>query len=675
MELIKKELIFIDSNASTVDQALTAITNILADNYKVAKTKVMQGLKAREKEMPTALENGFSIPHAVVAGLEQPVIVVAKWEKEIDWSAPDKKPVDTSIAIFVPEGARDEHLKILGKVSTLLLKRDDQDKFKSMSDKQIIDAINSLNADDTKNVNKGSYDIVAVTSCPTGVAHTFMAAEALEIAAKELGYTIKVEKQGQSTVDHLTQDEINGAKHIIFAVGKSIDESRFGGRKVHRTSVQAPIKDGASVINEAVKGLKLSDVKSSVRSTGGAQQVNVEAALDFENFGARIWNGVLAGVSYMLPFVVVGGIMVALSFLIDMPKYNEMQELGMADQFGNYTAAAHWVNQFGSLAFGMMVPILTAYLMYSMVGRQGLVVGFVIGYIAIGSGPNWIEAFNYNGWSPEAMEGSTAASGFIGGIAGGVMASAIIILLDQMWNRILPDSLQGAKMILILPFSAVAIAGIAFWFINIPLTFVSWGLFEVLDFVGNLPGGIVLFGLVAGAMACVDYGGPVNKAAYIFGVTTLASAGSTGSIWMASVSAACIIPPLGIALATCFGRKTLWDDQDIAAGYTNWILGATHITEGAIPFATKYAKDIYIQTMISGAITAALVGLAHIGTMAPHGGVLTFALLKVDWVSDPLAQMILGIILYVAILIFGICLQATLILISRKRTVKKEQTV
>ncbi len=662
MELTNKNLVFSNSGNVNLNEALKIISEKFSKSYKVNVGAVHKDLVSREKEISTSLENGIAIPHAVADGIDKPVVVVTKWEKPIIWDEKSKSKVDFSIAIFVPKDAREDHLKILGKISLLLISKKEQDEFKSLSNDLIIEKINSITIEE-ENKKTGYYDIVGVTSCPTGIAHTFMAAEALVKAAEEKGLTIKIEKQGQSTVDPLTQDEIDNAKHIIFAISKSIDESRFGGKEVMRTSVHAPIKNNTKVIDELVEHKKIEIIKSTVKSTGGPQKVSLEQTMDFDNFWIRCWNGVLAGVSYMLPFVVTGGILIALSFLIDIQNAGE-------SIYGSGTPLAAWVNSFGGVAFGMMVPILTAYLMYSVVGRQGLLVGFVLGYLAIGSGPNWIDVFSYNGWMPEGA-GGVASSGFIGGIAGGIMACAIIIALDQMFDKILPDALQGAKLILLLPFTALVIAGTIFWFINIPLTFASWGLMEMLDKISTLPGGMIMFGLVAGAMACVDYGGPVNKAAYLFGVFTLASAPTTGSVFMASVSAACIIPPLGIALATSIKRKTLWDEADISAGYTNWILGATHITEGAIPFATKYPKDVYLQTMIAGALTAATVGALGIGTMAPHGGVLTFALLKVDWSVSATMQSVIGISLYVLVLTLGTILQATMIVISRMRTVAK----
>ncbi len=663
MELTNKELVFSNEGNINLSEALKAIATKLSEKNKINVDAVHKDLISREKEITTFLENGISIPHSVVSGIDKPIVVVTKWENPIIWDEKSKSEVDFSIAIFVPKSAREEHLKILGKISSLLISKKDQDNFKSLSNEEIVKKLNSINLEDNDS-HEGYYDIVGVTSCPTGVAHTFMAAEALEKAAKEKGLSIKIEKQGQSTVDHLTQDEIDNAKYIIIAVGKSIDESRFGGRKVMKTSVHAPIKNNKKVIEELVEQKNVEVIKSTVRSTGGPQQVSLEQTMDFNNFGTRCWNGVLAGVSYMLPFVVTGGILIALSFLVDIQNAGE-------SVYGSGTPFAAWINSFGGVAFGLMVPILTAYLMYSVVGRQGLLVGFVIGYLAIGSGPNWIDVFSYTGWMPDGA-GGVASSGFIGGIAGGVMACAIIIVLDQMFDKVLPDSLQGAKLILLLPFTALVISGTIFWFINIPLTFVSWALMDILDKISTLPGGMIMFGLVAGAMACVDYGGPVNKAAYLFGVFTIASAPTTGSVFMASVSAACIIPPLGIALATSIKRKTLWDEADISAGYTNWILGATHITEGAIPFATKYPKDVYLQTMIAGALTAATVGALGIGTMAPHGGILTFALLKVDWNVSATMQSVIGISLYVLVLTLGTILQAAMIVFSRMRTVAKE---
>lgn len=672
MDLINKNLVLSNNALSSKDKALDFIAEALSKDSGVKADVVAKALKAREEEISTGLENGFAIPHAVVKGLKNPVIAVAKFGKGIKWETLDKSDVDTVIAIFVPDGAREEHLKLLGKVSMFLETKTEQNKFKKLNDDDIIKAINSLEVKKEKSFN-GKYDIVGVTACPTGVAHTFMAAEMLEKEAKSRGLTIKIEKRGQQTVDALTAKEIEGAKYVIFSTGKAIDESNFGGKEVYREAISKTIKDAKTSIDNLVAGNKTETIKSNVKTTGGAQLFSTEATMDFNNFWRRCWDGVLNGVSHMLPFVVVGGILVAFSFMIDTFAGNADAQ----GAFGSVNPFASWMGAFGHVTFDLMVPIFTAYLVYSICGRQGLIVGFAVGFLATGAGPNWIDVFGYGGWVPDTAVGADGsvtmpASGIIGGIVGGMGAAALVIWADGLWNKVLPKSLMGAKLILILPFTTVVIGGTLFWFVNIPLTFITWGLLAFLELFSDHWYMMILFGLIAGAMACVDYGGPVNKAAYVFGTVTIASAPATGSVFMASVSAACMLPPLGIALATCFGRGTLWDENDVSAGYTNWILGSTHITEGAIPFATKYPKDVYLQTMISGSIVAALAGALSIGTMAPHGGVLTFALLKCSLFENAGMQIGMGITLYLLILAFGTCLQAFLIVMSRKRTVKNE---
>lgn len=673
MDLINKKLVVSNNTLTNKEKALEFIADAFSKAAGVDSAAVVKSLQAREDEISTGLENGIAIPHAVVKGIKEPQILVAKFSKGVKWQTLDNSDVEVAIAIFVPEGARDEHLRLLGKVSTFLGTKEDQDQFKKRNDDEIIEAINSLEVKKAKTFN-GKFDIVGVTSCPTGVAHTFMAAEMLEKEAKARGLTIKIEKRGQQTVDALTPKEIEGAKYVIFSTGKAIDESKFAGKEVYREAISKTIKDAKTSIDNLIDGSKAEVIASSVKSTGGAQLFSLEATMDFNNFGRRCWDAVLNGVSHMLPFVVVGGILVAMSFMIDTFAGNADAE----GAFGSVNPFAAWMGTFGHVTFDLMVPIFTAYLVYSICGRQGLIIGFAVGFLAAGSGPNWIEVFSYNGWYPTFLgdvNAATPASGIVGGIIGGIGAAALVILCDNLWNKVLPQSLMGAKLILILPFTVVVIGGTLFWFVNIPLTFITWGLLAFLNLFNDHWYMMIIFGLVAGAMACVDYGGPVNKAAYVFGTVTLGLPGvaeAGGSVYMASVSAACILPPLGIALATCFGRGTLWDESDISAGYTNWILGSTHITEGAIPFATKYPKDVYLQTMLVGSIVAALAGGLGIATMAPHGGVLTFALLKCTLFSDPTLQIVFGITLYLLILAFGICLQAFLIVMSRKRTVRKE---
>lgn len=667
MKLTNDKLVFEVKDKVTKAEALNLISQKLAEQFGTDQKKVKAALDKREKQVSTGFEHGLAIPHAAIDGITEPKIVVTKWSKDIEWGSLDNKPTNLSVAIFVPKDASEDHLVILGKISTLLQGKKEIEKFRSLTNAGIAKQINSLKIE-TKKVVSGPYDIVAVTSCPTGIAHTFMAAEILEKEAKENGMSIKVEKQGQTVVDELSQEEINNAAHIVFATGRGVEESRFAGRSIVRMHVTEPIKDSKKAFQKILDDEGTVAGSSNVVSSDGIGLAkNMAASMDFNNFGPRCWNGILAGVSYMLPFVVTGGILMAMSFLLDMSNAG-------TDVYGNGTELASWVNQFSGLAFNLMVPILTAFMMYTILGRQGIMVGMVIGLISAGYGPDWIDVFGYNGWMPESIEdGASAASGFIGGISGAIIGCAFIIMFDKLFDKILPKSLHGAKLLLILPFFSTLVGAGLFWFINIPLTFIQWGLTAFIALFAT-PKLIWVYGIFAGILVCMDLGGPFSKVPYLFGVSTIAGAPAEyGSIYMASTSAACILPPIGCALATCFGRKELWDDADVSAGITGWVLGSTHITEGAIPFATKYPKDIYIQTMICGCIAATLSGVMGICTMAPHGGLLTMALLKCKYFTDVTMQITFGIIIYLSIIAGCAILQAFLIVISRKRTVRKQK--
>ncbi len=692
MQLTNKNLIVFQNKKLEKPEILELITKTLYNNYKNFEfEQVLDGLKAREEQISTGMENGIAIPHALIANkdFKNPQIVIIKLAHEIEWGSLDNKPTNFIIAIFVPKKVSKTHLTILSEISKLLIDGKMLKKIKAMTKKDLVELFNSIslekNIEEAAPIINDDYDVVGVTSCPTGVAHTFMAAEAIEQECQKRGLSAKIERQGSMTENILSQSEIDRAKYIILATGRKIDKDRFGGRELYEVPVTKPIKDAVGTINNLLDPTYTQDkqiTKTTIKSTGGnITTAGYDADFTFHNFHKRLYGAVLTGVSYMLPFVVFGGIMIALSFLVDIKNARILNDAGEwigNPGYGSTSTAAAWIGGIGGLSFGLMVPVLTAYLMYGIIGKQGIMPGFVIGFIAIGSGPSWIDIFSYTGWAPEAaMNGDdfiATSSGFIGGIIGGIGACALFIALDKGLNKILPESLHGAKLILILPVLGTAAAATIFWFVNIPLTFVSWGLMAFLGLMQH-PKTAWIFGIVVGLMCAVDYGGPVNKAAYLFGVATLAGAGPQGSVWMAAVSAACILPPLGIAAATCFKRKTLWDEDDISAGYTNWILGSTHITEGAIPFATKYPKDIYWTTMLSCAFVGGLSAALGIATFAPHGGVFTFALLNCTYfgVDQVILAKLFGIGLYVLVLVLGIILQASLIVWRRTITIKKQQ--
>ncbi len=677
MELTNKKLV-LDASGSTVLQIFKNIADALeAEGSIKDKTKLIDGFKAREAQGSTALADGFAIPHTVNAEVDTPKVVVLKNASVSKWETLDGSAVDTVIAIVVPENGRNDHLTILSKLSGKLANPEFSSAIKKDGADKIVANINSITeekpATAVKAAKGGSFDIVAVTACPTGIAHTYMAAEYLENAAKEQGLTIKVETQGQTVQNILTQEEIDNAKAIIIAVDREVDLSRFADKEVIKTGTKKVIADAAGFINKATSKTDTEVIPSSVRSTGGASAVSGEGELSLNNFGARAWKAVMNGVSFMLPFVIFGGILIALSFLIDTAA--GYGDAGSA--LGTSTGVAAFFNSLGGVSMGLMVPVLTAYTMFALIGRPGLLPGFIIGYLAAGSGPVFTDVFGIyetTGGVPswlinmnEGFAGTVPASGFIGGIAGAFYGTVIVVLVSGLLDK-LPKSLRGIKQILLLPLLGTLAASVTFWFLNIPLIYLTWGLLAALTQIDTW-GLTWLLAMLLAAMMAVDMGGPVNKTAYVFGTVMLGMSASTGLesgyTYMAAVMAGGMVPPLAIAIATLFRRNTIWDAQDREGGITNWVMGASFITEGAIPFVSKYPKSLFLPNIIGAAIAGLIVGITGVGIAAPHGGIFVIALVQN-------MNVWLGAFLYITAIAAGSIISAILIVYFRSKEVAKQ---
>ena len=665
MKIINKNLIANSNSKTQIDIFNEIADMLLKEKFIKNKKELVDGFKKREKQGSTGMEKGFAIPHSISIELKEPKIVVLKNVNVSKWETLDKKPIDTVIAIIVPKDGREDHLTILSKVSGKLANDTFSEMIKNSSSAKIEKEINGIiNEKDLKiknNKKNINYDIVAVTSCPTGIAHTYMAAEKLESAAKELNLSIKIETQGQTTQNVLSQEEIDNSKGIILAIDRGVEMERFSGRDIHKTGTKKVIANAKLHINETLENKNIETVV--VSSTGNSLKGVVgEGELTLHNFGKRSWKAVMNGVSFMLPFVIFGGIFIALSFLIDINNAG-------SSTFGSTTKVAGFFNSIGGISMGLMIPILVAYTMQGMIGRPGLLPGFIIGMLAAGNGPIFTEVFNIGipGWVPDEFSDATAvSSGFIGGVAGAFLATVIIVYVSKTLD-FLPQSLRGIKQILLLPLFGTALASITFWFVNIPLIYISWGLLFVLDLINKAGLQWLLAMLLAGMMA-IDMGGPINKTAYVFG-TVMMSISSDGQIYMAAVMAGGMVPPLSIAIATLFNRKQLWDSQDIDAGYTNWVMGASFITEGAIPFASKYPKSIMPGIILGSLVTGLLVGLLQIQLQAPHGGIFVFALLSSGISSIPIWG---SIILYSISISIGSIFGAMIITLLRKHEIKKK---
>lgn len=676
MKLINKNLVK-NSKSSSIDEAFNEIAELLFnENLIKTKQKIIDGLFEREKKSSTALEQGIAIPHTVCDELEDPKIIVLNNVSIDEWKTLDGSKVDMVVSIIVPKSGREDHLKILSSLSSKLANTEFVAKLKKeKSSSKIATTINSIEFSigekDTKGKkDKISYDVVAVTSCPTGIAHTYMAAEKLQEAAKELGISIKVETQGQTVQNILTQEEINSAKGIIIAVDKEVDMARFSGKNIIKTGTKKVIAEGKKYIEDSMSDSGTEVVKSTVTATNSGNTGQIAKEMTLDNFGRRSWKAVMNGVSYMLPFVVFGGIFIAISFLIDIPNAGE-------SSYGSTTQAANFFNSIGGVSMGLMVPILTAFTMEAMIGRQGILPGFVIGMLAIGNGPQFTEVFGVNTpeWLPSMFSETTSvSSGFIGGIVGAFLGIVIIVNVSNLLDT-LPRQLRGIKQILLLPLIGTAFASVTFWFVNIPLIYITWGLLTVL-FDIDQAGLTWLLALFLGGMMAIDMGGPINKTAYVFGTVMLGqsieSGFDAGQIYMAAVMAGGMVPPLALALATLFKRGTLWDEEDIDAGYTNWVMGASFITEGAIPFASKYPKAVMPGIILGSAIAGLLTGLFQIHLGAPHGGIFVFALVNTSLVTGSAATIGVGITLYVLSILIGTIIAASSILFLRTWEVKNK---
>ncbi len=436
--------------------------------------------------------------------------------------------------------------------------------------------------------------IIAITACPTGIAHTFIAAEKLEQAGKELNHDIKVETQGSGGAKNvLTGNDIRSADGIIIAADVKVDLSRFKGRKVYKTSTKATLKDAKELIEKALngEGSLVKDTTSEPEAKG-------------------IYKHLMSGVSHMLPFVIAGGILIALAFLVDIRNSG-------ADNFGSGNDMAAALMGLGGAAFSFMIPVMAGYIAYSIAGKPGLMVGFGAGFLA--NNPDTFERLYEN-----FGLNNTAASGFLGALVGGFIAGYLVWWLTTRLFKDVPNSLRGIVNVLVVPLIGLILIGLTMLILNVPMGAINSGLSDWLSSLSGVNAAIL--GLLVGGMMAVDMGGPINKTAYVFGVGTLASAtAGEGTVAMAAVMAGGMVPPLAIALHTTV-FKSRWTKQEKDAGITNWVMGASFITEGAIPFAAARPKIIIPSIIVGSALAGFLTGLFGVASPAPHGGVLVIAL-------------------------------------------------
>lgn len=623
-DLLNKKVMLLDLQATTKEAAIDEMINSLVDNGVVTDFDVFKaGIMAREAQTSTGLGDGIAMPHSKNAAVKEATVLFAKSNKGVDYESLDGQPTDLFFMIAAPEGANDTHLAALAELSKYLMQDGFADRLRKVtSPDEVIAAFNTgeeeAQAEEAKKAQAvkeaASSDkplIVAVTACTTGIAHTYMAEESLIKTGEEMGVNVRVETNGASGVGTpLTAEEISKAVGVIVAADKAVETARFDGKKLLSKPVAAGIRQPQELIQNILDG------KAEVfhaENAGAAQESSEKLSL-----GGAFYKHLMSGVSQMLPFVIGGGIMIALAFLLDQIMGVPKDQLS---QLGSYHEIAAQFKAIGGAAFGFMLPVLAGYIAYSIAEKPGLVSGFVAGAIASSGAAFGGVPFASGGKATLALAG--VSSGFLGALVGGFLAGGVILVLRKLLAGI-PRALEGIRSILLLPLLGVFATGFLMLAVNIPMAAINTGLN---NFLSSLSGSsAVLLGLLVGGMMAVDMGGPVNKAAYVFGTGTLAATvTSGGSVVMAAVMAAGMVPPLAVFVATLL-FKDKFSEEERNFGLTNIVMGLSFITEGAIPFGAADPARAIPSFIVGSALTGALVGMAGIKLMAPHGGIFVIAL-------------------------------------------------
>ena len=634
-DVLNKNVMLFDLQATDKEGVINEMVQSLVDNGVVTDFDTFKaGIMNREAQTSTGLGDGIAMPHSKNEAVKEATVLFAKSNKGVDYASLDGQPTDLFFMIAAPEGANDTHLAALAELSKYLMKPGFADKLRQAStpeqviaafdaEEQVAAAEEAKKAEAVKEAASSDKPlIVAVTACTTGIAHTYMAEEALIKKGEEMGVTVRVETNGASGVgNRLTAEEIAKAEGVIIAADKAVETARFDGKKLISKPVAAGIRQTEELIQTILDG------KADVFHAENAAQAS--ASQEKLSLGGAFYKHLMSGVSQMLPFVIGGGILIALAFLIDQVLGVPQDQLS---SLGSYHVLAAQFKTIGGVAFGFMLPVLAGYIGFSIAEKPGFVAGFIAGSIASsGSAFGNIAYGAAKGELPAAV-----SSGFLGALVGGFLAGGVILVLRKALAG-LPRSLDGIRSILLLPLLGVGLTGFLMFLINIPMAAINTGLN---NFLSSLSGSsAVLLGLLVGGMMAVDMGGPVNKAAYVFATGTLAeSVASGGSIVMAAVMAAGMVPPLAVFVATVlFKDKFTQEERD--SGLTNIVMGLSFITEGAIPFGAADPARAIPSFIAGSALTGALVGLAGLKLMAPHGGIFVIAL-----TSNPLLYILFVLI-------------------------------
>lgn len=612
-ELLQKESIALGRKPQDKADAIGQMVELLAKSGSLEdKKKFKQAILERERLSTTGIGEGIAIPHGKSSAVKRAALAAMVVPQGVDFASADGAPVHLLFMIAVPEEGAELHLEVLERLAAMLMDEDFRKRLTAAKDAAEFLHILSIEEEkrfaETAEKQEYDYDVLAVTACPTGIAHTFMAAESLENKAREMGITIKVETNGSGGAKNvLTAKEIRAAKGIIVAADKNVEMQRFYGKRV----LQVPVADGIRK-PEVLLG-KILQGEAPVYGEGKDVEM-ADGREEIRGRGKKVYRDLMNGVSHMLPFVIGGGILIAVAFLLDDYSLNPAN-------FGSNLPQAAFFKAIGDAAFGFMLPILAGYIAMGIADRPALAPGFVGGFLA--------------------KEGG---SGFLGALLAGFAAGYLILLLKKLYDK-LPRSLEGIKSILLYPVFGILLMGVLIQLIiNPPVAWLNEALYGLLARLGT--GSRVLLGVLLGGMMSVDMGGPINKAAYVFGTASLAS--DEFQI-MAAVMAGGMVPPLALALAV-FAFRDKFSEKERQSGVANLIMGACFITEGAIPFAAADPLRVLPACIIGSAVAGGLSMFFGCGLRAPHGGI--FVLPVISHPFGFLAAVILGAL--VGMLLLGV---------------------
>ena len=619
-DLLKKQSIALSVSVKDKSEAIDTLVDLHTRSGNLNDAAVYkEGILAREQMGTTAIGMEVAIPHAKSEAVKAPALSAITVPNGVDYGAPDGQPCKLIFMIAATLDG-DVHLEVLARLMQMLMHEDFTAKLKAAKTAneflQIIDEQETAQFPEEAAApaapKKEGYRVLAVTACPTGIAHTYMAAESLAKAGEKMGITIKVETNGSGGAKNvLTAEEIANCDGIIIAADKNVETARFNGKPVYSTKVADGIHKPEELINKIVNG------EAPVFHTD--KKVEAAAGGGNESFGRQLYKHLMNGVSHMLPFVVAGGIFIAIAFLIDTFAGNA----GSAD-FGSVNQVAAWFKTIGGVAFNLMVPILAGFIAMSIADRPGLLVGLVGGFLATAG-------------ATFPLPGGDIPSGFLGGLLAGFVGGYMMLGIEKMCSKF-PRALEGIKPVLVYPLLGLGGVAVLMCAINPIMGWINTGMTNVLKSMADSGLIIPLCALLAGMMA-IDMGGPFNKAAYVFATGMLASQTEAAYMIMAAVMIGGMVPPIAIALSTTF-FKSRWTDEERRNAPVNYIMGLSFITEGAIPYAAGHPLQVIPSCIVGSAAAGALSAIFQCKLMAPHGGVFVFATMQGTWMFYILALLI-----------------------------------